>query len=270
MLGRAAKRMAETAQVGGELLHERRGAVALLRLNRPEALNALRDSLIAQLVGALQQLDADPAVRAAVLTGGESVFAAGADIAELAGASAAGLRASDRLAQWAKIRDFSKPLVAAVAGYALGGGCELALACDLIVAADTAAFGQPEIGIGVMPGAGGTQRLTRGLGRYRAMEVCLGLRRISAREALEWGLACRVVPAELLIEEAVALAEKIAAQAPLAVRAIKKAVHFAEDVDLTAGLTQERQLFYSLFDSEDQKEGMKAFLEKRKPRFKGK
>ena len=262
--------MAETTQVGTDILTEIRGAVGLIRLNRPKVLNALRDGLIAQLVAVLEAWDKDEGIRAVVLTGGEKVFAAGADISELADATTAALSQSDRLAQWAKVRFFSKPIVAAVSGFALGGGCELALSCDLIVASDTAVFGQPELSIGVMPGAGGTQRLTRALGRYRAMEVCVAGRRISAREALEWGLASKVVPPELLIEEALSLAAHIAAQAPLAVRAIKQAVCLAEDLDIEAGLTHERQAFYKLFDSEDQKEGMKAFLEKRKPAFKGK
>jgi len=263
--------MAETTQVdAGLLITERRGAVGLIRLNRPKVLNALSDALIAELVGTLEAWDKDGDLRVAVLTGGEKVFAAGADISELAGATALSLSKADRLAQWAKVRRFSKPIVAAVSGFALGGGCELALSCDLIVASETAVFGQPELAIGVMPGAGGTQRLTRALGRYRAMEVCVAGRRISAREALEWGLASKVVPPELIIEEALALAAHIAASAPLAVRAIKQAVHLAEDLDIEAGLTHERHAFYQLFDSEDQKEGMKAFLEKRKPAFKGK
>ena len=263
--------MAETTQVDApQLLKERRGAVALLTMNRPKVLNALSDALIAELVAALEEFDRDDAVRCVVLTGGEKVFAAGADIAQMATATAATMTKSDRLAQWAKVRTFTKPLLAAVSGYALGGGCELALSCDLIVVSDTAMFGQPELSIGVMPGAGGTQRLTRALGRYRAMEICLAGRKFNAAEAVAWGLAVKSVPAELLIEEALRLAEQLAAQAPVAVRAIKQAVHFAEDLELGQALTKERQLFYSLFDTEDQKEGMKAFLEKRKPRFSGK
>lgn len=244
--------------------------MVLLRLNRPQVLNALSDALMERLVSALERWDRDPAARVFVLTGGEKVFAAGADIAELSGASAASLASADRLAKWARLRGVAKPVVAAVAGYALGGGCELALACDLIVAAEDAVFGQPELALGVMPGAGGTQRLTRALGRYRALDICAAGRRFTGREARDWGLVCRTAPAPLVVEEALRLAQELAAQAPLALRAIKRAVHAAEDLELEAGLRQERQLFYGLFDTEDQKEGMKAFLEKRKPVFKGK
>ena len=257
------------AAPAAELLTERRGAVFVARLNRPEALNALSDSLVARLVSALESADRDPAVRVLVLTGGDKAFAAGADIKGLAEASIVDMLGSDRLAQWEKLRKLSKPLIAAVSGFALGGGCELAMSCDMIVAAEDAAFGQPEILLGAMPGAGGTQRLTRAIGKARAMEYVLTGRRFTAREAHAWGLVNRVVPKERVLEEALALAEEIARQAPLAVRLAKEAVNRALETDLETGLGYERRLFYLLFGTEDQKEGMKAFIEKRKPSFKG-
>ena len=259
----------DAASVTRELLMERRGAVAILTLNRPQVLNALSDSLVESLVRALEELDRDPEIRCLILTGGEKVFAAGADIQGLAQATVPEMLDSDRLAKWERMRKISKPIIAAVAGYALGGGCELAMSCDLIVAGKTALFGQPEILIGVMPGAGGTQRLTRAVGKYRAMEMTLTGKRITAQEAWEWGLVNRVVPAEFLLEEALSLAREIASQAPQAVKLIKKAVNRAQEVDLDTGLSYERYLFYLLFGTQDQKEGMKAFLEKRKPNFKG-
>lgn len=253
-----------------ELLVERKGRVAVLTLNRPKVLNALSDSLVEAVVSELERLDRDREVRVFVLTGGDSVFAAGADIKGMAEATSADLKRSDRLAKWERMRKISKPIVAAVAGYALGGGCELAMSCDLVVAAESAVFGQPEILIGVMPGAGGTQRLTRAIGRYRAMEFILTGKRFNARQALEWGLVNRVVPGEVLSEEALKLAQEIAAQPPVAVRLAKEAVHWAEDLELREGLARERAHFYDLFDTEDQKEGMRAFTEKRKPNFTGK
>jgi enoyl-CoA hydratase len=252
-----------------ELLTERRGPIEILRLNRPEVLNALSDSLVEALVSRLEALDRDPDVRCFVLTGGERVFAAGADIKGMAEAGVAEMMGSDRLAKWERLRKIQKPIVAAVSGYALGGGLELAMACDLIVAAEDASFGQPEILLGVMPGAGGTQRLTRAIGRTRAMEYILTGRRFSAVEALDWGLVNRIVPRELVFDEAVRLAEEIAAKAPLAVRLAKEAVSRALDADLETGLLHERRLFYLLFGTRDQKEGMRAFLEKRPAQFKG-
>jgi len=252
-----------------ELLVEIRGGVGILRLNRPAVLNAVSLALLRALSDRLEEWAERPEISAVVITGGEKVFAAGADIKEMAGAGVAEMLSQDRLGPWQRLRRFPKPLIAAVAGYALGGGCELALACDLIVASDDAVFGQPEIALGVMPGAGGTQRLTRALGRYRAMEICLAGRRFSAQEGQQWGLICRVVPAGLLLEEALRLAQEIAAKAPLAVRLIKEAIQAAEDTPLEAGLTFERRNFYLLFGTQDQKEGMKAFLEKRKATFTG-
>lgn len=266
--------MLGTVEIGVEkmneiLLLEKKGAVAVLTLNRPEALNALSDELVEEMVSSLERLDRDPEVRVMILTGGEKCFAAGADIKEMAEASVADMLRSDRLAKWERMRKISKPVIAAVSGYALGGGCELALSCDLIVAAETAVFGQPEILIGVIPGAGGTQRLTRAIGKYRAMEMVLTGARVSAERALEWGLVNRMVPQELLMEEALSLAREIAARPPLAVQLAKEAVCKAQDTDLETGLLHERKLFYLLFGTQDQKEGMKAFLEKRKADFKG-
>ncbi len=253
-----------------ELLVERRGAVEVLRLNRPRALNALSDALVAALVEAMEKADRDPDVRVLIVTGGEKVFAAGADIKGMAEADVVNMLGSDRLGQWERFRRIQKPVVAAVAGFALGGGCELAMSCDLIVAADDATFGQPEILLGVMPGAGGTQRLVRAIGKYRAMEYVLTGRRFTAAEAREWGLVNRVVPRELLLDEALRLAGEIARQAPLAARLAKESVNRALDSDLETGLRYERHLFYLLFGTQDQKEGMQAFIEKRPAEFKGK
>ncbi|MBI4055426.1 MAG: enoyl-CoA hydratase/isomerase family protein [Elusimicrobia bacterium] len=253
-----------------ELLVQREGPVAVHTLNRPKVLNALSDSLLESLVCALEQQDSDPEIRCMVVTGGEKVFAAGADIQGMAEASVAQMLCSDRLAKWQRLQKISKPLIAAVSGYALGGGCELAMCCDLIVASESAVFGQPEILIGVIPGAGGTQRLPRAIGKARAMEMILTGRRFDARKALEWGMVNRVVPPELLLAETMALAQEVARQAPLAVRAAKEAVLKALDLDIDSGLSYERKLFYLLFGTEDQKEGMRAFLEKRPPRFQGK
>lgn len=252
------------------MIVERKGAVAVLTLNRPEVLNALSDSLVEAVVSEMERLDKEEGVRAVVLTGGSKVFAAGADIKGMADATSQEMQKSDRLAKWERMRKISKPIVAAVSGFALGGGCEMAMSCDMIVASENAVFGQPEILIGVIPGAGGTQRLTRAIGKYRAMEFVLSGRRFSAQQALEWGLVNHVVPNELVVEEAVSLAEEIASRPPIAVRLAKEAVNWAVDVELGEGLVKERQHFYKLFDTEDQKEGMKAFLEKRKPVFKGK
>ncbi len=244
--------------------------VALVTLDRPEALNALSFGLLAELVAALRALDADADVRAIVLTGaGERAFAAGADIKEMADATPESLADGGGFAPWDELRSIRKPIVAAVRGFALGGGCELAMACDLIVAGDDAQFGQPEIRIGVMPGAGGTQRLTRAIGKARAMELILTGRSIDAREAERLGLVTRVVPAEATLESALALAAEIAAMPPLAVAAAKRAINEVDEASLSQGLADERQAFFDLFATADQKEGMAAFVEKRPARWTG-
>ena len=244
--------------------------VALVTLDRPEALNALSFGLLAELVAALEALDADGAVRAIVLTGaGERAFAAGADIKEMADATPESLADGGGFGHWDELRMIRKPVIAAVRGFALGGGCELAMACDLIVAGDDAQFGQPEIRIGVMPGAGGTQRLTRAIGKAKAMELILSGRSIDAREAERLGLVTRVVPSEGTVESALALAGEIAAMPPLAVAAAKRAVNEAYEAPLTQGLADERQAFFDLFSTADQKEGMAAFVEKRPPHWSG-
>jgi enoyl-CoA hydratase len=242
---------------------------ALVQLNRPEVLNALNMALMAELVDALEALDKDDQVRCIVLTGNDAAFAAGADIKEMASATAVEMLIRDQFARWDRIRKIKKPLIAAVSGFALGGGCELAMACDIIIASETARFGQPEISIGVMPGAGGTQRLTRAVGKVRAMEMVLTGRMISAAEALDAGLLTRVVPREMLLAEAKRVAAEIAAKPPVAVRLAKEAVLKAFDASLEGGLEFERKNFYLLFATEDQKEGMAAFTEKRKPAWKG-
>jgi enoyl-CoA hydratase len=243
--------------------------VALLRLNRPKQLNALNAQVMDQLCEALEALDADDAIRCLVVTGNERAFAAGADIGEMAIASPIDMLRGNRIAQWDRVRRISKPVIAAVNGWCLGGGCELAMALDLIVAGEGARFGQPEINIGVIPGAGGTQRLTRAIGKSRAMEMVLTGEPIDAAEALRLGLVARVVPDELLVDDALALAAVIATKSPIALRLAKESVNAAYEMSLTDGLAHERKLFYLLFASEDQKEGMAAFLEKRAPDFKG-
>ena len=253
------------------LLVETADGVTLIRLNRPEALNALNGQLLTELGQALGAAEAEPEVRCVVLTGSEKAFAAGADIKEMSDKSYADVFKADFFADVAhRIEQFRKPLIAAVAGYALGGGCELAMACDFIIAADTAKFGQPEINLGVAPGMGGTQRLTRLVGKSKAMDMVLTARQMDAAEAERAGLASRVVPADKLIEEALAAAQRIARQAPLAVMMNKELVNAAYETTLATGLSLERRLFHSLFAFEDQKEGMAAFVEKRKPAFKGK
>ncbi len=243
--------------------------VALVRLNRPQVLNALNLQVMRSLREALTDLDHDDAVRVIVITGNERAFAAGADIKEMADRSAVDMLLIDQFTTWDRIKSVKKPLIAAVSGFALGGGCELAMLCDMIVASDTARFGQPEINIGVMPGAGGTQRLTRAIGKYRAMEMVLTGRFITAEEAYQVGLVNKVVPVELYLESAVELAQRIAQKSPLAVRLAKEAINFAFQSFLNEGLHFERKNFYLLFASEDQKEGMRAFMEKRPPRFSG-
>jgi enoyl-CoA hydratase len=243
--------------------------VALIRLNRPESLNALNRALVADLTQMLLDLDQDSEVRAIVITGNERAFAAGADIKEMAGDSAIDMLILDQFQKWDQIKRLKKPLIAAVSGYALGGGCELAMLCDIIIASETAQFGQPEIKIGVIPGAGGTQRLTRAIGKSRAMEYILTGRFFSAQQAYEWGLVSRVVPVELYLEEAIKLAAEIASMPPLAVQLAKQAILKSYELSLEEGLHFERRNFYLLFATEDQKEGMKAFIEKRPPQWKG-
>ena len=244
--------------------------VALVTIERPDVLNALNFDLLDELADALAALDADPGCRAIVLTGsGTRAFAAGADIRELAVQTPISLLVEDRFAVWERIAATRKPVVAAVRGFALGGGCELAMSCDLIVAGDDAQFGQPEINLGVMPGAGGTQRLTRAIGRARAMDLVLTGRTIGARDAEAMGLVSRVVPAEETLSSALDLARTIATKPPVAVLAAKEAVRLADELPLAAGLRHERRAFFALFASDDQEEGMSAFVEKRRPEWKG-
>ena len=251
------------------VLTEREGAIAVVTLNRPDALNALSDALMEQLVSTLLELDRDEEVRCIVLAGNDKAFAAGADIAELARSSAIDLYYQRRIERWDAIRGLWTPLIAAVSGYCLGGGCELALACDLIVASESAKFGQPETGVGVLPGAGGTQRLTRAVGKALAMDVILSGRRLTAREALAAGLVSRVVAREAWLEEAKRVAGEIAAKGPVATRLAKESVNRAYETTLQAGLEAERRALYLAFASEDAKEGLTAFTEKREPDFKG-
>jgi enoyl-CoA hydratase len=249
---------------------ERDDHVATLFLNRPKQLNALNMGLMDELVATLEELDRDDGVRAMVLTGNEKAFAAGADITEMADADATTMLLRDQFAKWNRIAKVKKPLIAAVSGFCLGGGCELAMHSDLMIASETAQFGQPEIKIGVMPGAGGTQRLTRAIGKVRAMEMVLTGKFISAQEAFQFGLVNRVVPVEVYLSEAQKLAREIAAMSPVAVRLAKEAVLKVYESFLLDGLEFERKNFYLLFATEDQKEGMAAFMEKRAPQFKGK
>ena len=256
--------------MGDELiLVERDGAVAVVLMNRPKQLNALSDELMDAVVGALRELDADEEIRCVVLGGSERVFAAGADIAELARTSPVELYESRRIERWDEIRALRTPLVAAVSGYCLGGGCELALACDLIVASETARFGQPETGLGLIPGAGGTQRLTRAVGKSLAMDVILSGRFLTAREALAGGLVARVVMREAWLEEAKRVARDIAAKGPVATRLAKDGVDRAFEGPLTLGVDYERRLLALALASEDAREGLNAFLDKREPEWKG-
>jgi enoyl-CoA hydratase len=251
------------------VLVERDEQIATVLLNRPKQLNALSDELMGALVDALDELDRDEAVRCIVLGGSERAFAAGADIGQLAQATPIEMYAQRRIDHWDRIRALRTPLVAAVAGFCLGGGCELAMACDLIVASETARFGQPETGLGIMPGAGGTQRLTRAVGKALAMDVILSGRFLSADEALRAGLVARVVAKEAWLEEAKRVARDIASKGPVANRLAKEAIDRAHEGPLSLGVEYERRLLYLAFASEDAKEGLTAFLEKRKPDFKG-
>ncbi len=252
------------------ILSETRGRVGLITLNRPEALNALNNQLMRELMDALETFDKNGSIGAMVITGNEKAFAAGADIKEMADKSIQEMTDTDHIAVFGRIRTIRKPVIAAVSGWALGGGCEVALSCDMIVASESAKFGQPEINIGVIPGAGGTQRLTRAVGKAIAMEVILNDRRLTAQEAYQFGMVNRVVPVENYLDEALKLAKEIAARAPIAVRAAKKMINQTYERTLSEGLAAEKQEFYNLFATEDQKEGMQAFVEKRPPRWKGK
>ena len=249
---------------------ERDAPIAVVRLNRPEARNALSDALMDELVAALTELDADGEVRCIVLAGDERAFAAGADIAELAAATAVELYQAPRVARWDAIRKLQTPLVAAVSGWCLGGGCELAMTCDLIVASDTARFGQPETGLGIIPGAGGTQRLARAVGKALAMDMVLTGRVLTAHEALAAGLVARVVAREAWLDEAVRVAREIAARAPVAQRLAREAVDRAFETGLDSGLDFERKALYLAFASDDAREGLAAFVEKRRPEWKSK
>lgn len=252
------------------ILTEIHGRVGLIRLNRPEVLNALNSQLREELVAALLEFDRNPEIGAIVITGNERAFAAGADIKEMAEATAVEMIQRDAISTFDGLSKIKKPIIAAVSGYCLGGGNELAMACDMIVASETARFAQPEINLGVIPGAGGTQRLTRAVGKAIAMEMVLNNRVLTAQEALQFGLVNRVVPVERYLEEALQLAAEIANRAPLAVRLAKESVNHAFESFLNDGLKDERRAFYFLFSSADQKEGMQAFIEKRPPRWIGK
>jgi len=251
------------------IIVETKGRVGVVTLNRPNALNALNSTLIKELNTALDILEADDAIGAIVITGSQKAFAAGADIKEMQSKSFMDVYKEDFISSWERITRCRKPIVAAVAGFALGGGCELAMMCDFIIAADTAKFGQPEITLGIMPGAGGTQRLTRFVGKSKAMEMCLTGRMMDAAEAERAGLVSRVVPADDLLAEVEKAAAKIASMSPSAVMMAKETINRAYETTLTEGIRFERRLFHAMFATEDQKEGMAAFVEKRKPSFKG-
>lgn len=243
--------------------------IALIELNRPKDLNALNLQLMGELRDALRELDQNENVRVIILTGSEKAFAAGADIKQMKGKSAIDMLKIDQFSTWDQIKKTKKPIIAAVSGFALGGGCELAMICDMIIASETAVFGQPEIKIGVMPGAGGTQRLTKALGKAKAMEMVLTGKFLSAEDAEKHGLVNRVVPVELYLEESFKLAQEIAQLSPIAIRLAKEAVLRSLESSLEEGLHFERKNFYLAFASEDQTEGMQAFVDKRKPNFKG-
>jgi enoyl-CoA hydratase len=251
------------------ILTETRERVRLVRINRPKVRNALNSTLLHELVEALEAFDANPEVGAIVITGDDQAFAAGADIKEMADASAIHMLTRSHIPLFDRLQGIHKPLIAAVSGWCLGGGNELAMTCDMIIASETARFGQPEINLGVIPGAGGTQRLTRVVGKAIAMEMVLNNRTLTAEEAQQFGLVNRVVPVERYLDEALQLAAEIAARAPLAVRLGKEAINHTFESFLSDGLSDERRAFYLLFASQDQKEGMKAFVEKRKAAWKG-
>ncbi len=252
------------------ILVEFQPPLGIIRLNRPKVLNALNFEVLKEIVEALEAFDTNDNIRATILTGNDDAFSAGADIKELSEATPVDLILRNQFALWDRLKRTAKPIIAAVSGYALGGGCELAMNCDIVIASETAKFGQPEINIGIMPGAGGTQRLTRTVGKFRAMEMILTGQSINAKEAEKHGLVNRVVPRELYFDEAKKIALQIASKAPIAVRLAKEAVLKAFDTPLEEGLQFERRNFYLLFSTEDMKEGMKAFTEKRSAHFKGK
>jgi enoyl-CoA hydratase len=254
--------MAEMIEVSTE-----EGGVGLIRLNRPAQLNALCDQLMGEMGDALAAFDATPAVGAIVITGNEKAFAAGADIKEMKDRTFPGTYAQDFIAPWERILTVKKPVLAAVSGFALGGGCELAMMCDLIIASETAKFGQPEITLGIIPGAGGTQRLTRAVGKAKAMDLILTGRMMDAAEAERLGLVARVVAPEKLMEEALGAARRMATMSPVAVAMAKESVNVALETSLREGVRFERRLFLSVFGTPDQREGMSAFVEKRKPAF---
>ncbi|MBL7833057.1 MAG: enoyl-CoA hydratase/isomerase family protein [Cyclobacteriaceae bacterium] len=245
-------------------------AIALIQLNRPKELNALNPQLMGEVRDALQQLDKNDSVKVIIITGNDQAFAAGADIKQMADKSAIDMQIMDQFSTWDQIRKTKKPIIAAVSGFALGGGCEFVMTCDMVIASETAKFGQPEIKIGTIPGAGGTQRLTKAVGKAKAMELILTGRFLSAQEAHFYGLVNKVVPVEMYMHEAVELAKEIAQMSPVAVQLAKEAINRSFETQLDEGLMFERKNFYLTFASEDQKEGMKAFIEKRKPVFTGK
>jgi len=251
------------------LLTEVEGSVGIIRINRPKVLNALNLELMQDLATLLKEFDADDAIHVILLAGNERAWAAGADIGDMATASSEEMRERNQFAIWESIKAIQKPIVAAVSGFALGGGCELMMHCDIVIASETAKIGQPEINIGVIPGAGGTQRLTHALGKALAMDVVLSGRFLSAKEALQHGLVSRVVPKEHWFETALSVAKQVASKGPIAIRVAKASVLNANEMLLSKGLTEERALFYSLFDTNDQTEGMTAFIEKRTPNFSG-
>ncbi len=251
------------------VITEKVNAVGLVRLNRPEAMNALSPEMLDAVSTAFEQLDQDEEVHAIVVTGSDRVFAAGADIKAMAEASPVDMIRLDTIRHWKRMAQLQKPLIAAVSGYAFGGGCELAMQCDMIIASETAAFAQSEIKVGIMPGAGGTQRLTKAIGPYRAMEMVLTGEPISAAEAKQFGLVNRVVPVERYLQEALDLTQIIANRPPVAVRLAREALRYGNETTLQAGMMVERRNFYLTFDTDDQKEGMRAFIEKRTPEYKG-
>jgi enoyl-CoA hydratase len=252
------------------ILAETEGAVGIIRLNRPKVLNALNPELMTQLAAQLEAWDADESIAVSLITGNDRAFAAGADIGDMAERTVVEMEQRDQFAGWDRMRRIRKPIVAAVSGFALGGGCELMMMCDVIIASETAQLGQPEINLGVMPGAGGTQRLPRAVGKAVAMDMILTGRFMTAGEALQRGLVSRVVPPEHCYSEALKIARAMAAKGPIALRIAKQSVLKAFETTLTEGVQFERSLFYSLFATEDQKEGMRAFAEKRRPKFEGK
>ncbi len=252
-----------------QILVFKEGAVGRIQINRPQAMNALNIQVMTEITDALRTFEADADVRCVLLHGNEAAFAAGADIKEMADESAIGMYTKDYIELWDAVYRFRKPIIAAVSGFALGGGCELAMICDIIVASETARFGQPEINIGAIPGAGGTQRLTRAVGKSLAMEMVLSGRMLTAQEAKTAGLCSRVVPVEAYLSEAQKLAKEIASKSPVALRLAKEAILASFEGSLQNGVHLERNLFNMTFASEDQKEGMKAFVEKRRPEWKG-